>query len=87
MPPQNRFVEMSEQKIVIGAASDINFISDAIYVYEKSGGNWSLSETLTMADNGADKRIWNVAISGNTIVAGLPGSGSTPAPGSASVFD
>lgn len=88
LPPQNRFVDMSEEKIVVGAASFINSISDEVQIFEKSGGTWSLTEVLTMGDNGADKRIWSVAISGNTIVAGLPGSGFPPVPpGSASVFD
>ena len=87
LPPQNRFVDMSEEKIVVGAASAIPVISDEVQVFEKSGGTWSLTEMLTMGDNGANKRIWSVAISGNTIVAGLPGSGFTPVDGSASVFD
>jgi hypothetical protein len=91
MPPENRFVDMSDEKIVIGATSRINFISDAVYVFEESNGAWSIAETLTMADNGADKRLWSVAISGNTIVAGLTSSvdpdEQPPVAGSASIFE
>lgn len=84
LPFTNRWAEIQGSTIIIGAASNNNFISDAVHVFENSGSTWNLDETLTLSDNGEDAIMWNVAISGNTIVAGLPGIGG---PGKVYVFD
>ena len=89
LPFENRWAEIQGSTIIIGAASRDNAISDAVHVFKKSGNNWNYDETLTPSDNGVDARMWNIAISGNTIVAGVPGANFPPpiAPGKAYVFD
>ncbi len=89
LPFTNRWAEIQGSTIIIGAASGNNAVSDAVHVFKKSGGTWNYDETLTLSDNGEDAIMWNVAISGNTIVAGLPGTGFPPpaAPGKVYVFD
>lgn len=87
LPFTNRLVDMHGGKIVIGAASQNNFLPDAVHVFEQSGGGWDYTESLS--GDGDDAILWSVAISGNTIVAGLPGTGFPPpaAPGKVLVFD
>ncbi len=82
----NRFAAIQESTILIGAASSNNAISDAVHVFNNWGGSWDLSETLTPSDNGENAFMRDIAISGNTIVAGCPGSPNTFA-GKAYVWD
>jgi hypothetical protein len=81
----SRYGDIEESTIVIGAASTNNSIPDAVHVFNHDGSSWVLFETLTPSDNGVDALIRDVAISGNTIVAGLPGN--TGFPGKAYVWD
>ncbi|MFK7772984.1 MAG: hypothetical protein AB8F94_12635 [Saprospiraceae bacterium] len=87
LPFTNRWADMHGGKIVIGAASGNNFLPDAVHVFEQSGGTWDYTESLS--GDGDDAIMWSVAISGNTIVAGLPGTGFPPtvASGKVVVFD
>ncbi len=87
-PFTNRFVEIQGGRILIGAASGTNSISDAIYAFDLTGATYELTETFSPSDGGSDAIMWDIAINGNTIVAGLPGTGFPPpsAPGKAYVF-
>ncbi len=78
------FADIKGSTIIIGRSSNNNVISDAVYVFKKSAGTWNLNETLTLSDNGADGVLRSVAISGNTIVAGIPVAAGL---GKAYVFD
>lgn len=80
----NRWAEIQGSRILIGAAARTDFFSDAVHIFEHSGSNYALSETLTASDNGAGVLMWGLAVDGNTIVAGCPGFLS---PGKVYVFD
>ena len=82
----NRWAEIQESTILIGAASSNNAIPEAVHVFNNEGGSWVLSETLTPSDNGENAFMRDIAMSGNTIVAGCPQSPNTFA-GKAYVWD
>lgn len=85
-PLSLRLADVFDSRIVLGAASLNNGISDAVYVFDNFGGFWDLTETLEPSDMGPDVSINSVAIHGNTIVAGCPQHLNTAA-GKAYIWD
>lgn len=89
-PFTNRWVDINNKKIVVGAASNNNFIPEAVHVFEQDGPtSWANTETLVPEDNGVDVIMWSIALNKNTIIAGCPGGGFIPPfpAGNAYVFE
>jgi hypothetical protein len=75
-------VAISAETVVIGAVG-ANSLSGAVYVFVRSGETWSQQQKLLASDAAPNERFGNsVAISGETVVIGMP----LGAAGSAYVF-
>ena len=69
-------VDMSDERMVIGAYRDDDNGSDSgsVYVYQLEDDNWIQEAKLTASDGGEDDWFgWSVAISEDTIVVGANG--------------
>ena len=78
-------VAISGSTVVVGNGDNPN--SGAVYVFVRSGTNWSQQAQLTADGSTDDWFGYSVAISGSTAVVGaVQGSASTPAPGSGVVY-
>lgn len=86
-------VAVSGSTIVVGASFDdigSNSSQGSAYVFERRGRNWVETQKLTASDGTTFDTFGNpVAISGSTIVVGVPfdGIGSNPNQGSVYVFN
>ncbi len=85
-------VAASDDTVVVGAYLDTagaNARQGSVYVFSRSGGDWTLQQKLVANDGAAEDRFGSsVAISGDTLVAGAPydTTGTTYYHGSAYVF-
>jgi hypothetical protein len=71
------------------AAGRVGFYEDpgAVEVYRWNGSAWAAETTVTNAAAGLNRAFGaRVAVSGEAMVVGAPGRGSTPAPGAAYVY-
>lgn len=70
----NRTANIQGNKIVIGAAADnVSNLSESVYVFEKKGSTFNLTQTLTPNDGGADVILSTVDIFGNNVALGCFG--------------
>lgn len=71
--------------------SDLFILAGSAYVFTRSGGTWSEQTPKLFASDGLSYEFfgWNVAISGDTVIAGAPRPflPSFRGPGSAYIFD
>ena len=75
-------VAISRSTVVVGALGTAN--NGAVYVFVRSGKNWSQQAELAAPDGDAENAFgWSVAISGSTVVVG---NGDNPNSGAVYVF-
>jgi hypothetical protein len=77
----SRLAAIHGEKIVIGAANG----SNPVYLFEKLGNDWSLTDTFIPGDGGSNAAMYDLSIHDNTIVSGVPGFVGTA--GRAYVYD
>jgi hypothetical protein len=81
-------VSVAGDTIAVGAVGDddLGSVSGSAYVFTRSDGTWAEQQKLTASDGAADDLFGSVSISGQTIVVGASGGGTSDRPGSAYVF-
>jgi len=86
-------VAVSGSTIVVGSIDDAiggNSFQGSAYVFNRQGTGWVETQKLTASDGAAEDSFgWSVAVSGSTIVVGVPfdSIGGISDPGSAYVFN
>jgi len=71
-------VGVEGNQIIVGIASTDNSSPEAIYLFKKQGGTFSLTRTFTPNDGGVDVILSDAIIRGNTIVVGSRGDFDVP---------
>ncbi|GJM34948.1 MAG: hypothetical protein DHS20C18_39490 [Saprospiraceae bacterium] len=89
---QTRWVDIQGSKAVVTMPTNFGDPTDAVHVFEQSGGSWNLTETLTPSTGGANLLFGEgILLYGSEIIAGSPGSfdpvSSTSAAGSVFIYE
>lgn len=70
----NRSADIQGNKIVIGAAAgNADNLPESVYVFEKQGATFNLTQTLTPNDGGVDVTLSSIDILGNNVAFGCFG--------------